>query len=664
MDSRPCGDGCVLGFECNPLIDLCVPRTAVSCESGGLCPTQVVTGSECSQENAFIPCSNDVEDCSLGCRFCEDGEWSECRTTSCTFGQSESCSSCDDNCSLQVQNAAAYCAAAAWPYYCTYSQCEIGYKDIDNDRSNGCETACTPSESGIESCNDVDDDCDGYVDEDISDLEADCFDGDDASHVHEWACVSGECQIIACDTDYWSVDENERLGCPYSCTQGTEGIEICDGVDNDCNGTTDDVEDLQAECEISEDPYYVDAWACVDGACKVDICTTMNWDIDGLVSTGCEYPCTPDHDTLETCDDQDNDCDGMTDNYAGGCWWDTHWDKRIKLTFDHQPSEDLVDFPLLVHLNTFVISGSEVDGSANDIRFLNALQNTVLDFEIEYFDGYGDSYLWVRVPRIPADGIENYIWLYFGNSSASNNENAAAVWDSNYAAVWHMDALSATGTGIARDSTSNDNDASANSSPSVISSQIYNAVDFDGSDDYLSVCSGDCDSSLGWSGDEYTLEAWIDNPSGGQQGDHGVIDRRLNGNDERYILAVEYKDSSSTDRLNCRTTNTAGTHVRFDVAGVPRDSWSYLVCRYDGSELKGFVDGAHLSGATAAVSGNIDFNSDDSVVIGKRYDSRFFEGAMDELRISKVARSDAWIYAQYLSMTQSFFSFGTKETKL
>ena len=38
-----------------------------------------------------------------------------------------------------------------------------------------------------------------------------------------------------------------------------------------------------------------------------------------------------------------------------------------------------------------------------------------------------------------------------------------------------------------------------------------------------------------------------------------------------------------------------------------------------------------------------------------------FKGVLDEVRISTVARSDAWIAAQYASMRDMFVSYGMTE---
>ncbi|MBI5481238.1 MAG: SUMF1/EgtB/PvdO family nonheme iron enzyme, partial [Deltaproteobacteria bacterium] len=50
-------------------------------------------------------------------------------------------------------------------------------------------------------------------------------------------CEGGVCKRT-CKADYWDVDGNYGNGCEYHCVN--TGAEVCDGIDNDCNGQTDD----------------------------------------------------------------------------------------------------------------------------------------------------------------------------------------------------------------------------------------------------------------------------------------------------------------------------------------------------------------------------------------------------------------------------------------
>lgn len=73
------------------------------------------------------------------------------------------------------------------------------------------------------------------------------------------------------------------------------GTEVCDGKDNDCNGTIDDIADLGKACTDTSRKGVCQAgtWACVN---KVKTCkqTTQS--------------------SSEICDGKDNNCDGMIDN--------------------------------------------------------------------------------------------------------------------------------------------------------------------------------------------------------------------------------------------------------------------------------------------------------------------------------------------------------------
>jgi hypothetical protein len=106
------------------------------------------------------------------------------------------------------------------------------------------------------------------------------------------------------------------------CRQTNGGVEICDNLDNDCNGAVDDV-DLP---QLASDPNNCGACgrvcnfqgqhqfgSCENGLCVATTCMPGFVDIDSR-APGCEYGCTPTVPPTEVCDGRDNDCNGAIDD--------------------------------------------------------------------------------------------------------------------------------------------------------------------------------------------------------------------------------------------------------------------------------------------------------------------------------------------------------------
>ncbi len=206
---------------------------------------------------------------------------------------------------------------------CQFYGCAPGTYDLDGDPDTGCEYQCLPSAGGEELCDEIDNDCDGQTDEDF-DLSSDPDNCGSCGH-HcaltnaESVCRAGQCRIDSCHEGFLDLNGDESDGCEYPCSPTNNGVEICDGIDNDCNGLIDD------NVDVSSDPDNCGACgnscsrphAAMD--CQANHCVMVSCE-DGFVdinldpNDGCEYPCSPTNNGIEICDGLDNDCDGVADD--------------------------------------------------------------------------------------------------------------------------------------------------------------------------------------------------------------------------------------------------------------------------------------------------------------------------------------------------------------
>ncbi|MCB9536715.1 MAG: hypothetical protein H6704_10730 [Myxococcales bacterium] len=224
------------------------------------------------------------------------------------------CGGCDLACAFA--DAEARCVDGA----CVLGPCARGAIDLDGDPANGCEYLCVPTLDGAEACDTIDNDCDGAVDE-ATDLAGDlehcgacgrrC-----APPNAEGACVEGACTIAACRGTFRDADGDPTNGCEDGCTPSNGGVEVCDGVDDDCDRQVDEGFDLQSDlahcgaCDRACDPAAAEG-RCVAGVCTVAECAPGFVDLDGLAANGCEYACEASGD--EVCNAADDDCDGALD---------------------------------------------------------------------------------------------------------------------------------------------------------------------------------------------------------------------------------------------------------------------------------------------------------------------------------------------------------------
>ncbi|MEZ4406664.1 MAG: MopE-related protein [Polyangiales bacterium] len=238
-----------------------------------------------------------------------------------TQNDPRNCGACGSDCAMMIRNGIPACNAGR----CAIMRCDVGFIDLDNDPSNGCEYACV--NTGSEVCDGVDNDCNGGVDEPF-DLQSDlancgrcgaacAFAGASA------ACQMGACVMGACRPGFVDLDGDPSNGCELACTPS--GPEVCDGRDNDCDGQVDEGFSLMTDpmnCGACGRACVVinGTAACAMGVCGVASCNAGYVDRNGDLSDGCELACGNADGSrgAEVCDGRDNDCNGMVDDAVPG----------------------------------------------------------------------------------------------------------------------------------------------------------------------------------------------------------------------------------------------------------------------------------------------------------------------------------------------------------
>ena len=346
-------------------------------------------------------------------------------------------------------------------------------------------------------------------------------------------------------------------------------------------------------------------------------------------------------------------CLGFVLPATAQAWWQDDWHYRKQNAVDTTPqgaaiNQALGRTALLVRLHTgnFTFDGVKEDGS--DLRFVAADDKTVLNHQIESFDALmGMALIWVDVPNVEG-GQRQDIWMYYGNQKAPATGNGQLTFDPNYTALYHFDG--ATGT-PAKDTTAYGNTAQS-ATGAAIDGVVGRALQFSGQPLLLPASP----SLQHNAGSAFTFSAWL---------------RLDQANGEQLILARREGTNSLLVGVN-----QGVPFVEIDgqraVATQPLNpgQWQHVALTAEGAKVTLYINGREGAALAQAMPA---FNS--VMAIGADlHEGPFqpFVGAIDELRLSKVARpapllladatsqgAESKLVAYGVDEEQSGFGFGS-----
>lgn len=135
-----------------------------------------------------------------------------------------------------------------------------------------------------EVCNLMDDDCDGQVDEDAEPVEL-WPDADGDGYYDLKTEMVGEAKIGCVGLKGWAAEPGDCR--PMDATVNPGATEVCNGVDDDCDGSVDErVRPACGEGWCRRESPSCDATRCVPGRPDVERCNFLDDDCDGEVDEG------------------------------------------------------------------------------------------------------------------------------------------------------------------------------------------------------------------------------------------------------------------------------------------------------------------------------------------------------------------------------------------
>ncbi|MCC7442494.1 MAG: DUF2341 domain-containing protein [Bdellovibrionales bacterium] len=326
---------------------------------------------------------------------------------------------------------------------------------------------------------------------------------------------------------------------------------------------------------------------------------------------------------------------------AASTWWNASWGHRVRATIDNlDQTAAFTDMPVLLKLNGMRVDYSLTQNAGQDIRVVAADDSTQLLHQIEKWDEAGTSLLWVRLPSIPASSDATFVYVYYDNPGASDDQGGASLW-SQYWGVWHLGENPGASAPQYSDSSAGARHGTAVNSPARVAAAVGDGAAVLGADDTIDVGTG----LVSVIGATSTFSAWLKTNQVGHNtmwqapGITGV-ESAGDGND------IFFGWIDGTGRIGVTAGNGAAAKSNFVVND---NAWRHVTITRNSTSgaVQFFVNGV-LNGSGTSEAGLKTASFTRFGWIGDTGGTPVdLDGALDEIRIYNAVQSADRIRADY-----------------
>jgi hypothetical protein len=301
---------------------------------------------------------------------------------------------------------------------------------------------------------------------------------------------------------------------------------------------------------------------------------------------------------------------------------------------------NVLDFPVLVRLNTGNFNFSQAQSDGGDIRFSKP-DGSFLPLEIERFDAQnGIAEIWVRIDTVYGNDSTQGFVMSWGTSPNPLGPADHNVFDTakGFAGVWHM---AGAPTDAVLDATLDHYDGVPTNLVAGASGEIGQCQRFNGTSSFVTM-PGTAASKLNFPEQGiYSVSAWVNTAML-----DGQFHTFASKGDNQYNLQIR-SQSNEWQFSECMVT-TGYTVVRSPASA---GSWNLITGVRNGDRQYLYVNGVCTDSIIETTIGGTARSTASDFILGKMPESAtyFFNGLIDEVRVSSIALSADWIKLCYMN---------------